>query len=58
MLRAEFADAPIEVYRGEVVLVAHFKSPVTTAKLALRYQPCDESSCLPAATIEFEIPAP
>jgi len=56
-LDAAFADEPINVYRGEITLVAHFEVPQREkAKLSLRFQACDEASCLPPTTIELEVP--
>src|SRR5205823_6174176 len=47
LMRAEFAEQPIKVYHGQVNILAHFKSPADPVKLSLRYQACDETSCLP-----------
>jgi hypothetical protein len=56
--RTQFADDAILVYRDEVTLVAHLASVTGPVLLTLRFQPCNETSCLSPTTIEFEIPAP
>jgi uncharacterized protein YyaL (SSP411 family) len=54
-----FADQTINVFGSEATIVVKFKSAATqTLKISLRYQACDESACLPAATRSFEISSP
>jgi uncharacterized protein YyaL (SSP411 family) len=57
-----FSETPIRIYEGEVTLRVRFSSqpkPESTLRLNLTYQPCDDSSCLPAITkqIDIEVPA-
>ncbi|MEA2711138.1 MAG: uncharacterized protein QOF78_3739 [Phycisphaerales bacterium] len=54
----EFADAPVRVYEGAFTITIRFKQPPPTAeKLTLRltYQACDDTSCLPPITKQFEL---
>lgn len=54
-LTAQFADVPLRVYTGDVTLCVRFPyawpidKPIT---LALNYQACNESECLPEVTRE------
>ncbi|HWE97488.1 MAG TPA: DUF255 domain-containing protein [Tepidisphaeraceae bacterium] len=52
-----FADKPIRVYDGDVMIVVRFASPGREGmpvKLALSYQACDERACLPPVTKQVE----
>jgi hypothetical protein len=56
--RFAFADKPIRVYSGEVTIAVRFKGKLPSGskvQLALRYQACDDSACLPPATKALEI---
>jgi suppressor for copper-sensitivity B len=56
-----FADQPLAVYDGDVVIVAELEVPAGTAKGtypvngALRYQACNQSQCLPPVTAKATI---
>jgi uncharacterized protein YyaL (SSP411 family) len=51
-----FAEQPIAVYRGSVVIGVRFKSAVPrTLKAALTYQACTENACLPAVRKELDL---
>ncbi len=60
-LKFAFADEPLSVYDGRVVLIAKLAVPAgaaagTTNVLAsVTYQACDDSSCLPPVTKEQEV---
>ncbi len=48
-----FTDKPIRVYSGDVVINVRFKGVTVGGgplNLAVSYQPCDESACLPVVT--------
>ncbi|MDB5289889.1 MAG: thioredoxin domain protein [Phycisphaerales bacterium] len=52
-----FADNPIRVYSGDVTLAVRFPAPRRdgpAVKLAVSYQACDESACLPPTTRQIE----
>jgi len=56
-----FATEPIRVYEGQVQLIARFAQPLTgkgVVPMVLRYQACDESSCLAPMSKKFEVNAP
>jgi uncharacterized protein len=56
--RFAFADKPLNVYSGEVVLLVRFKEPVAgkgVLGFGLQYQACDESACLQPVTKAIEI---
>jgi suppressor for copper-sensitivity B len=61
MQRFAFADQPLAVYDGDVVIVADLEVPAGTAagtypvRGSLRYQACDDSQCLPPVTTEAEL---
>jgi uncharacterized protein YyaL (SSP411 family) len=51
-----FAEQPIAVYRGTVMIGVRFKSAVPrTLKAALTYQACTENACLPAVRKELDL---
>jgi suppressor for copper-sensitivity B len=56
-----FADQPLAVYDGSVVIVGKLEVPVATAqgpvpiRAKLRYQACNDSQCLPPVTTEAEL---
>jgi suppressor for copper-sensitivity B len=56
-----FADQPLAVYDGSVVIVGRLEVPAGTAKgpvaihAKLRYQACNDSQCLPPVTTEAEL---
>jgi hypothetical protein len=56
--RFAFADEPIRVYSGSVMIAVRFKSeplPADVLKLAVTYQPCDDSACLAPVTKRVEL---
>jgi uncharacterized protein YyaL (SSP411 family) len=54
--RFAFADALINVYDGEASILVRFKrAPSANVRLTLKYQPCDESACLPAVRRDFDV---
>src|SRR5262245_16732977 len=61
MQRFAFAEQPLAVYDGDVVIVADLKVPAGAAAGpypihgALRYQACNDSQCLPPVTAKAEI---
>ncbi|HSK79721.1 MAG TPA: thioredoxin family protein [Thermoanaerobaculia bacterium] len=56
-----FADQPLAVYDGSVVIVGKLEVPAATAqgsvpiRAKLRYQACNDSQCLPPVTTEAEL---
>jgi uncharacterized protein YyaL (SSP411 family) len=55
--RFAFADEEIRVYDGDVEIVVRLSSPPAGAvQLALRYQACDDSACLPPVTKTLDVP--
>ncbi|HYN22412.1 MAG TPA: protein-disulfide reductase DsbD domain-containing protein, partial [Thermoanaerobaculia bacterium] len=56
-----FADQPLAVYDGELVILAEIRVPADAAKGtlpvrgSLRYQACNDSQCLPPVTTEATI---
>ncbi len=56
-----FADQPLAVYDGSVVILAEVTVPAGTAagpvplKAALRYQACNDSQCLPPVTTDVTL---
>jgi suppressor for copper-sensitivity B len=56
-----FADQPLAVYDGSVVIVGSLQVPTGTAqgqvpiRAKLRYQACNDSQCLPPVTTEAEL---
>jgi uncharacterized protein YyaL (SSP411 family) len=56
-----FSEKPLRVYEGEVMLRVRFSNhpkPESSLRLNVRYQPCDESSCLPAINKQIDIEVP
>src|SRR5262245_40738310 len=55
-----FADQPLAVYEGDVVILAEVRVPEGTpqgsfpVRASLRYQACNESQCLPPVTTKAE----
>lgn len=59
--RFAFAEEPMHVYAGEVIVVVRFKRSMTgqpPVPLALSYQACNYDTCLPAVTKRFEVGTP
>jgi DsbC/DsbD-like thiol-disulfide interchange protein len=58
LVRFDFAEDAVPAYRGEVSIVVRFKPGVNLsgARVALEYQACDHSSCLPPVTKEAPVP--
>jgi suppressor for copper-sensitivity B len=61
--KAEFADEALDVYAGTVRMVAEIQPPAgaggtVSIAASLRYQACDEKSCLPPTTAEAELALP
>ncbi|MEM8932943.1 MAG: protein-disulfide reductase DsbD domain-containing protein, partial [Acidobacteriota bacterium] len=54
---ASYADTPILVYSGSVVLNADVRAP-TAGTVRLRVQPCDAQRCLEPVTLDVVVPAP
>ena len=53
-----FADEPLAVYDGAFTITLRFKQPPPTGQpltLRLTYQACNEDSCLPPITKQFEL---
>jgi uncharacterized protein YyaL (SSP411 family) len=53
-----FAEAPIAVYRGSVMISIHFDTPpgsTTSLLVNLSYQACDESACLLPANKTLQV---
>jgi len=56
-----FADEPLSVYDGQFVIEAHTTVPQDAAagsvpiELSVRYQACDDRSCLPPATARAQL---
>ncbi len=51
--RFPFADQPLRVYTGEVTISVRFNSPrrgTDMLRVALTYQACDDTACLPPVT--------
>jgi suppressor for copper-sensitivity B len=61
MQKFAFADQPLAVYDGDVVILADLQVPAGAAagsypvRGSLRYQACNDSQCLPPATTEAEV---
>jgi hypothetical protein len=59
--RFAFSEEPVNVYAGRVTLAVRFdeaqtgKAPI---ELALTYQACDDSACLPPVTKRFTLATP
>jgi len=53
----EFADGPIPIYDGRIVIAARFARPVIqqSVKLLLTYQACDQNSCRAPEKIELVV---
>lgn len=56
-----FADQPLSVFDGEVVIEAEVRVPENASagpvplQASLRYQACNESQCLPPVTVKSEV---
>ena len=53
-----FSDQPLHVYEGKTTLTVRFAAAQTgkdPIELAITYQACDESACLPPMTKQFTI---
>ncbi len=56
--RFGFAEQPIRVYAGEIVIVVTFKTPSAIRRpilVGLQYQACDDNACLPPVTKQIEV---
>jgi hypothetical protein len=52
-----FSREPLSVYEGNVEIRVRSGAPLPAAeKLALTFQACDDSSCLPPETVELAVP--
>jgi hypothetical protein len=52
---------PLREYRGRLTIAVRFKQSLAggqLVRLAITYQACDDSSCLPPITKQFEVSAP
>jgi hypothetical protein len=56
-LRSEFAPEEILVYEGTIEIPMILESAASPARVALRYQACDERICLPPARTELAVEA-
>lgn len=60
--RYGFSDKPVSVFTGDFSIVTRFRAgaeaPAGAGVLAgkLRYQACNENSCLPPRTVEVRLP--
>jgi uncharacterized protein YyaL (SSP411 family) len=57
----EFSGEPIDVFSDNFTIVVRFTGPLpasSTIRLALKYQACDNHSCLPPVTTPFEVSVP
>jgi hypothetical protein len=53
-----FADELIAIYAGQVIVRVRFEEapqPDRPIRIALTYQACDDTSCLPPVTKQFEL---
>jgi uncharacterized protein YyaL (SSP411 family) len=56
-----FSEKPLRIYEGEVTVRIRFSNhpkPESSLRLNIRYQPCDDSSCLPAINKQIDIEVP
>ena len=52
-----FSLEPLSVYAGDIEIQVRSGAPLPAGeKLALTFQACDDSSCLPPETVEFAVP--
>ena len=62
MEKYAFSEKPLSVYSGVFEIVTDFKIPAdaksgqSTVTGKVRYQACDERSCLPPKTLEVQFP--
>ena len=62
MEKYEFSTKPLSVFTGDFDIVTRFKVPANApsglgiAAGKLRYQACNDKSCLPPKTVEFRLP--
>jgi len=57
--RVEFADLPVRLYEGPITLTVTFdEDPSGAMNLALTFQPCDDTACLPPVTKIIKVPPP
>ena len=58
-LSVPFAEIPIHAYSGQVTVRIRLAGPASgPLRLALTYQPCSDTACLPAVTKQFDVPPP
>ena len=58
MKQFPFADKPIAIYSGQVVVQVRFEAAPQLDRpigIALTYQACDDSTCMPPVTKQFEL---
>ncbi|CAN5498896.1 hypothetical protein BH09PLA1_BH09PLA1_21490 [soil metagenome] len=58
MKQFPFSDKPVAIYSGEIVVRVRFEEPPKfdpPLHVALTYQACDDSACLPPVTKQFEL---
>jgi hypothetical protein len=54
--RFAFADHPVRVYTGEVLIEVRLRQkPAGPLTVRVRYQPCDDESCLAPVTKEIDV---
>jgi uncharacterized protein len=56
-----FQETPLHVYDGEITISVQFKKPQpagSVVKMALMYQACNDTACLPPAVKQIEIQVP
>jgi hypothetical protein len=53
----DFADAPLRVFEGSFTIALRLKQPPAgeTVRVRLTYQACDDTTCLPPVTKQFEL---
>lgn len=62
MEKYAFAPKPLSVFSGDFDILTRFKAPATAtpglgiAVGKLRYQACNDNSCLPPRTVEVRLP--
>ncbi len=62
IVRYSFSDEPLSVFSGEIVITTIFRVPEKAPKISeirgsLRYQACNDKSCLAPTSAEFTAPA-
>ncbi len=60
-LQVAFSSEPVHCYTGMAIISVTFSTqprPGSKVQLALNYQPCDDSACLPVATKQWTVDVP